>query len=118
MVKHIVLFKLKSQNDRQRALDALNGMRGKIEGLLDIEVGSGSGFALSVRESEGASESDERSEFRGGCSFVRTRYDIALLCTLRDKAALDVYQEHPAHQPVKVLIRELCEASAAVDYET
>jgi len=92
MVKHIVLFKLKDQKDRQKALDALTGMKDKIEGLIDLEVGED--FLDSGRS-----------------------YDIALICTLKDRAALDFYQEHPVHQPVKQLMYELRETSVAVDYE-
>ena len=92
MVKHIVLFKLKDQSDRQRALDALNGMKGRIEGLIDLEVGM---------------------DFLGS----ERSYDIALICTLKDKAALDFYQTHPVHQPVKKLMAEIREGSVAVDYE-
>ena len=92
MVKHIVLFKLKKQTDRQRALDALNGMKGKIEGLINLEAGA---------------------DFLGS----GRSYDIALICTLKDKAALDFYQAHPVHQPVKELMHEIRENSVAVDYE-
>jgi hypothetical protein len=92
MVKHIVLFKLKDQKERQKALEALNGMKGKIEGLLDLEAGE---------------------DFLGS----ERSYDIALICTLKDRAALDFYQEHPVHQPVKKIMHELRESSVAVDYE-
>jgi hypothetical protein len=92
MVKHIVLFKLKDQKDREKALEALNGMKGKIEGLLHLEAGAD--FL-----------SSERS------------YDIALICTLKDREALDFYQNHSAHQPVKKLMHEIREGSVAVDYE-
>ena len=92
MVKHIVLFKLKDQKERQKALDALNSMKGKIEGLLDLETGE---------------------DFLGS----ERSYDIALICTLKDRAALDFYQEHPLHQPVKKIMHELREGSVAVDYE-
>ena len=92
MVKHIVLFKLKNQSDRQRALNALKGMKGKIEGLLDLEAGED--FL-----------SSERS------------YDIALICTLKDRAALDFYQAHPLHQPVKKIMHEIRESSVSVDFE-
>ena len=92
MVKHIVLFKLKDQSDRQRALNALRGMKGRIEGLLDLEAGAD--FL-----------SSERS------------YDVALICTLKDREALDFYQAHPLHQPIKKLMHEIRESSVAVDYE-
>jgi len=92
MVKHIVLFKLKDQKDRQKALDALNSMKGKIEGLLDLEAGAD--FL-----------SSERS------------YDIALICTLKDREALDFYQAHPVHQPVKAIMHKIRESSVAVDFD-
>jgi len=92
MVKHIVLFKLKNQNDREKALDALKSMKGRIEGLLDLEAGAD--FLDSGRS-----------------------FDIALICTLKDRKALDYYQAHPVHQPVKKLMHEVRESSVAVDYE-
>ena len=92
MVKHIVFFKLKDKKDRQKALAALNSMKGQVEGLIDLETGE---------------------DFLGS----ERSYDIALVCTLKDRAALDFYQKHPVHQPVKKLMHELREGSAAVDYE-
>jgi len=78
MVKHIVLFKLKDQVDRPKAIEALQYMKGKIEGMLDLEVGED--FFASERS-----------------------YDIALITTHTDRVALDFYQAHSAHQPVKKL---------------
>jgi hypothetical protein len=92
MVKHIVLFKLKDQADRQRAIDAFYSMKGKIEGLIDLEAGQDFLFS-------------ERS------------YDVALICTLKDRAALDFYQAHPVHQPVKQLMHAIRVGSVAVDFE-
>lgn len=92
MVKHIVLFKLKSKDDIQKAADALKSMQGKIAGLVDLEVGTD--FLHSERS-----------------------YDIALTTTHIDRAALDFYQAHEVHQPVKKLMHAIRESSAAVDYE-
>jgi len=92
MVRHIVLFQLKDKSDARRALDALNGMKGKIEGLLELEAGA---------------------DFLGS----ERSYDVALVCTLKDKAALDFYQAHPLHRPVKKLMHAIRESSVAVDYE-
>jgi len=92
MVKHIVLFKLKNQKDRPKALEALNSMKGKIEGLIDLETGED--FLASERS-----------------------YDIALITTHTDRAALDFYQAHPVHQPVKKIMHEIRESSVAVDFE-
>ncbi|MCL2797417.1 MAG: Dabb family protein [Firmicutes bacterium] len=92
MIKHIVLMKLKDQSDRPKALNALLAMKGQIEGLLDLEVGA---------------------DFLGS----ERSYDIALACTLTDRAALDFYQAHPLHQPVKQLMREIRSSSVSADYE-
>lgn len=91
MVKHIVLFKFKDKADIQPAVDALNALKGRIEGLLDLEVGTD--FLHSERS-----------------------FDIALTCTLKDREALDYYQDHPLHVPVKELIGRTKEASVACDY--
>ncbi|MDR1093175.1 MAG: Dabb family protein [Clostridiales bacterium] len=92
MVKHIVLFKLKDQKDRQTAVGALLSMKGRIEGLLDLEVGA---------------------DFLGS----GRSYDVALTTTHTDRAALDVYQAHPVHLPVKEIMRGIRENSVSLDYE-
>jgi len=92
MVKHIVLFKLKDKKDTQKAVDTLNSMKGKIEGLLSLEVGVD--FLHSERS-----------------------YDIALITTHINREALDFYQAHPVHQPVKTIMHAIRESSVAVDFE-
>lgn len=92
MVKHIVLFKLKDIADSKRAIEALNSMKGQIKGLIDLEAGRD--FLKSERS-----------------------YDIALVCTLEDKEALQYYQDHPVHQPVKKLMAQIRESSVSCDYE-
>ena len=87
-----MLFKLKDQKDRPKAIEALQSMKGKIEGLIDLETGED--FLVSERS-----------------------YDIALICTLKDRAALDFYQAHPVHQPVKKIMHEIRESSVAVDFD-
>ncbi|MCL2370446.1 MAG: Dabb family protein [Firmicutes bacterium] len=92
MVKHIVLFKLKDQADRQKAIEVLSSMKGMIEGMIDLEVGED--FLASERS-----------------------YDIALITAHTDRAALDFYQAHPVHQPVKKVMHAIRESSIAVDFE-
>jgi hypothetical protein len=67
-------------------------MKGKIQGLIDLEVGQD--FLSSTRS-----------------------YDLALICTLKDKDALQFYQEHSLHQPVKALMHAIREGSVACDFE-
>lgn len=95
MVKHIVMFKLvdKSDENMQKAVNALRGMEGKIESLKFIEVGVD--FLKSNRS-----------------------YDIVLTTHFEDKAGLQNYADHPVHSPVKTLMGSICSGSVVVDYET
>jgi hypothetical protein len=94
MVTHIVLFKMKdrSGDTARRARELLVGMKGRIPGLLDVEVG------LDYLRSE-------RS------------FDIALITRHESREALEAYQVHPAHEPVKAFIAEVREASVSVDFD-
>jgi quinol monooxygenase YgiN len=44
-------------------------------------------------------------------------YDTGLVATFRDRAALDAYTEHPEHQKVAAMGRELSAHVASVDFE-
>ncbi|MEE2987297.1 MAG: Dabb family protein [Nitrospinota bacterium] len=94
MVKHIVTFKLeeKTPENIQKAVEALNGMIGKIEVLRHLEVGVD--FTQSPRS-----------------------YDIVLTTHFDDRQGLKTYMNHPNHLPVVELIKSLCSASVVVDYE-
>lgn len=98
MIKHIVFWKLKEQahgNDKstnaQLIKQKLEDLRGKIDGLIKIEVGI---------------------DFLGGGNF-----DVALYSELESREALDAYQSHPLHQAVLPFVREVVEDRKAVDYE-
>jgi len=94
MITHIVLFKMKdrSGSDARKIRDALLGMKGRIPGMRDLEVG------LDYLRSE-------RS------------YDVALITRHDSREALEAYQVHPVHEEVKKLIVELREASVSVDFD-
>jgi Stress responsive A/B Barrel Domain len=99
MIKHIVLWKLKDQahgNDKAtnalRIKQLLEGLRGRIPGLLTLEVG----FDFIHAE---------------------TSADVALYSEMEDRAALEAYQVHPLHQAVVAFIKEACAERRAVDYE-
>ena len=94
MVRHIVLFRLKdkSRENLEKTAAVLRGMEGKIEGMVSLEVGID--FLHSERS----------------C-------DIALNTLFTDRAALDAYQDHPVHLPVKEYIGAVRESSCAADYE-
>lgn len=98
MIRHIVMWKLKGPSPEERrqqaeqARAALLGMQGLVPGLSQLEVGIGSVF--------GEQEAD-----------------LVLVSTHTDWEALNVYQSHPAHEPVKKLIGELRVERRVVDFE-
>lgn len=98
MIKHIVMWKLKDEAPgNSKAVNAalikekLESLRGKIDGLLKIEVGI---------------------DFLGGGNF-----DVVLYSELQSKDTLDVYQNHPLHQAILPFVREVVTDRKAVDYE-
>ena len=94
MIRHIVLFKIKDEykSEIPQLLENFKGMKGRIEGMLDLEAGA------DILGSE-------RS------------YDLALITVFQDRAAFDAYQTHPVHLPVKKRIHEVRSASVACDFE-
>lgn len=99
MIKHIVFWKLKDEANglgkQENALaikQKLEALKGKIEGLIDIEVG----FDF-LQSPESA--------------------DVVLYSIFKDKAALDFYQQHPLHKEVMPFIGEARSERRVVDYE-
>ena len=95
MVKHIVMFKLleKNHENLSQAMRALNSLRGNIESLKSLELGTD--FL-----------SSERS------------YDFVLTAFFDDRDGLKAYTDHKNHIPVVEKMRSLCSSSIVVDYET
>jgi hypothetical protein len=99
MLKHIVMWKLKEKaagmerpalaRELKRRLEALVGV---VPQIRTFEVG------LNVVEGD-------------------TQRDVVLLASFDDRAALEGYSRHPAHQEVAVFIKEIAEERRAVDYE-
>lgn len=96
MIKHVVLWRLRAEPsvraNAERVKSLLEGMAGRIPGLLEIEVG--------INHLEDAN-----------CS------DVMLYSRFTDRAALALYQTHPVHEAVKPAIRELTLERRVVDYE-
>jgi len=99
MVKHIVFWKLKETahgvdkaTNAARIKEMLEGLKGKIPGLLAIEV---------------------------GIDFAHTdaSADLALYSEFESRAALDAYQAHPDHKAVMPYIGEARTDRVVVDYE-
>lgn len=91
MIKHIVLWRLKNKADVARVKQELEGMRGKIPGLLSLEVG--------VNFAE------------------NSPVDLGLYTEFSDRAALSAYSDHPVHVPVKQVMGALVQDRWVLDYE-
>jgi len=94
MIRHIVMFKIKHEfkSEIPQLVRNFYGMKGKIEGMLDLEAG---------QDILGS----ERS------------YDLALITLFDNRASFDAYQTHPVHMPVKKRMHEVRESSVACDFE-
>ena len=94
MIRHIVLFKIKEEYKAEIPQLVANfyGMKGRIEGMLDLEAGA------DVLGSE-------RS-----C-------DLALITTFDSMDSFRAYQTHPVHMPVRARMHEVRESSFACDFE-
>ncbi len=94
MIRHIVFFKFKPETS----------------------AGDRADFLTRVRQLAVLPEVDQ---LEVGEDFLHTQrsFDVALMVTFADRAALDSYQINADHLPVPQRAREICEAIAAVDYE-
>jgi len=94
MIRHIVLFKIKDEYKAEipQLVENFYGMKGRIEGLVDLEAGA---------------------DFLGS----DRSYDVALITKFATREAFDAYQDHPVHLPVKKRMGEVRVSSIACDYE-
>lgn len=95
MIRHIVIFKFKeeiSQADRDGFLEMLRALPSKISEILSFEAG------YDVVRSPRA-------------------FDLGLITSYADLAALDRYAKHEHHLPVIERAKELCQQIASVDFE-
>lgn len=100
MVKHVVMWRLKEfAEGTDRAANArrikreLEALRGRIPGLLSLEVG------IDVDRSSAA-------------------FDVVLLSEFKSPAALAAYQAHPLHARVGEFIGKVRLERVLVDFET
>lgn len=94
MIKHIVMWRI-NEPVRENALrikQALEGLNGKIPGLLRLEVGID--FS---REGESA--------------------DVVLYSEFETRQALEAYQSHPAHAAAVPLVKAARSERRVADYE-
>ena len=99
MIKHIVCWKIKPQATKEakeqimmQMKTMLEGLWGKIPGLLTAEVG--------IDQNRGAAA-----------------YDICLVCTFPDWDSLARYQDHPLHVRCKEYIASVAQDRCVCDYE-
>lgn len=97
MIRHIVMWNVSgaTRADKQAAIDRLrasfHGLRGRIPGLLHLELGADT-------------------------SAVDYACDVVLYSEFEDQAALDAYASHPEHLRVKQEVEGLRIARHQVDY--
>ncbi len=95
MIRHIVLFRFNpsaSSKDRAALIDALRGLKDKIELVKELEVG----------------------EDVGG---KPNSYDIVLNSVFETFDDVEAYAVHPDHVEVVNMVRKICESSLKVDFE-
>ncbi|MDR1481457.1 MAG: Dabb family protein [Synergistaceae bacterium] len=97
MLRHIVMWKLKDfaeghtkDENKEIIKNNLEGLVGKIEGLLDLEVGK---------------------------NFNPNGFDICLNSRFKDKDALAFYIDHPLHKQNQKYVKSVTCERAVADYE-
>lgn len=98
MLKHIVMWRVRATAERTRAQNAaemkrmLEALRGRIPGLLAIEVG--------INTNPGGDASD-----------------VVLCSEFADQDALAAYLTHPEHEHVAEFVKQVRVERRVVDYE-
>jgi hypothetical protein len=94
VIKHVVLWRLKSDNGDifHTVRAALEAQQGKIPGLLRVEVGRN--FAT-----------------------ARRAVHFALVCEFDSRDSLNAYHRHPVHMQTRAVVDPLVEEHWIVDYE-
>jgi hypothetical protein len=98
MLKHVVLFKLKSsaegaskEQNARRMVEMLHGLRSRIPQIRHLEAGT------NVVPSEAA-------------------YDVAIYSEFADEKDLAIYAKHPEHLKVVEFVKKVVEGRVVVDY--
>lgn len=95
MLKHIVMFKMKAEEDAQQKAhelkEKLDALPGLIEEIKAFEIG------LNFSDSPSA-------------------YDAVLISAFDNEEALNRYRQHPGHVKVLEFIKEVVASTAVVDY--
>ena len=92
MIRHIVLWRLKSADQFETARAAMAAQLGRIPGLLRIEIGR---------------------SFNSGSHGV----DFAFVCDFESRQALSAYHYHPLHLETRAVVDPLIAEHWIADYE-
>ena len=98
MIRHVVTWKLSSEDAAERASQAaevarrLNALDGVVPQLLSISAGANS-------------------------VYPDANWDVTLVADFDSVEELEAYQVHPAHEKVAVYIRSVVASRVAVDFE-
>ena len=94
MIRHIVLFQIKDEykSEIPQLVKNFYGMKGKIEGMLDLEAGQ------DILHSD-------RS------------WDLGLVTVFDSLESFRAYQTHPVHMPVRQRMHQVRSASVSCDFE-
>jgi len=94
MIRHVVLWRLKPGNGDifSTIRAALQAQRGRIPGLLRVEVGK-------------------------NIATSRRAVDMALICDFDSPESLAAYHRHPAHMETRAIVDPLAAEHWIVDYE-
>ncbi len=97
MIKHVIIWRLKDEAGGKTKVEnaaemkrQLEGLVGKIDGLLKLEV---------------------------GFNFNGKGPDLCLYSEFPDKAALAFYDKHPLHEEVRKFVHSVVEERVGADYE-
>ena len=96
MLIHIVCWKYKNETDaatRQEHQERLRGLKALIPEVKTMEVGS-------------------------DILHLERSFDTGLVATFDDRSGLDTYTDHPEHQKVAAMGREISEKVISVDFLT
>lgn len=96
MLTHIVIWKYREEVTQAERLQHLDSLR-RLPALIPQTLSYAVGFDV-LR--------------------VPRSYDAGLVATFRDRAALEVYNQHPEHVTAAFLGRSLSEHVASVDFES
>ncbi|HYL87382.1 MAG TPA: Dabb family protein [Burkholderiales bacterium] len=92
MIRHIVLWRVKSAEQFETIRRSLEAQLGRIPGLLHVEV---------------------RRSFNTG----RRAADFALVCDFESREALAAYHHHPVHSETRAVVDPLIAEHWIADYE-